>query len=639
MKTLGAFNRFIIPVGLTLLATFLRLYHLDDFIGGVDHSYPIAQVIKIYQNGQWPTIGQYTSVLVDNPPGMPYLLLLPWWIFQNVWGVHCFVVLLNILAVPLIYACLRWLLRTEVPAQGAAFLMAVNPWIIYHSQGTWVQGLMVFFTTLTFVLLAKTLFGSTARRSERLLATFLSITVFTQTYLLAFFSAIQVGLMLALNWRRLAWRSLLLGIVIFAIPTGFYVYQISARGLTQAQSDKLSGFVQTNRYLKFNSIALEHALRYVTGRDFEIIYGNDGSMNWQVRRWISLALSWTLAICVFAGIGRALWQVIQKTEKASFWLLTLLWWSLPIAVMSFENSPIHIHYLLISLPAGFVLISPILASLFRSSKLRVVSAIFISGFYIMALDANSYLTQRNPAGGNLDRLSLQAILQFQQVADKLVDQYGLSEAYVRWDSASLSANVGHDLQAVNWFELPQFQIIPIDRPALYIDLKRGRPAQLPLLAKREAQLDYAGEDHITFDVIPAYNRAQIAELPQQKVEWPTIQGLTLIGYDLIDQQHLDVYYAIDTLADERGQWLYAPYAHFTNAHGEIVANIGSAGISGYYYRAGDVYIYRIEIPELPAGKYELELGLFDGVHGGVGVTFLPPDETPRPFYTTYVWFH
>jgi hypothetical protein len=290
-----------------------------------------------------------------------------------------------------------------------------------------------------------------------------------------------------------------------------------------------------------------------------------------------------------------------------------------------------------SVPAGFVLISPVIASLLRSSPLRWVSAMLIFSASFGALDAQSELTRRNPSGGDLDRLSLQAILQFQPVAAKLVDQYGISEAYVRWDSASLSADAGRNLQAVSWFELPRFEIIPIDRPALYIDLEHGQSAQPPLLAKRAAQLEFAGDDHITFDVIPAYSRAQIDNLLQHKVEWPSMQGLTLLGYDLIDQQ-LNVYYSIDALADDRGQWLYAPYAHFLNEQGQIAANIGAPGIPGYYYRAGDVYLYEIAIPELPAGKYELELGLFDGIHGAQA-TFLPLDEAPRPSYTASVVLH
>lgn len=623
-------RRFIAPISLTLLAAFLRLADLDAFAGGVDHAYPIAQVIQSLQTGQWPALGQYTSVLVDNPPGMPYLLLGPWWLFQNVWVMHALVALANVLAVPLIYSGLRWAMHAEPPAQAAAFLLAVNPWVIYHSQGTWVQGLLVLFTTLTFTLLAQALFGPPARRERRWLATFASLAVFTQTYLLAFFTGLQVALAVALNWKRAAGRALLAGVLIFALPTSVYVFQIAARA--PAQSDKLAGFFQANRQLAFSPTALEHALRYVSGRDFGAVYGNDGSPAWQTRQRLAGVLSGVLELSVLAGAGYALWQVARRTPRAGFWLLTLLWWSLPIAALSLPDSPIHIHYLLLSLPAGMVLSAPVLTGLVRSSLVRLAAAAVITSVWLLTLDAHNRLVLNQPAGGHLDRLSLRAGRQFQAAAGPLVDQYRLTEAYVRWDSASLTANTGRALQAVSWFELPDFQIIPLDRPALYMTLQHGQPAPVTFLAKRAAQVDYAGNDYLTLDLIPAHSRAQILRLPQHPVGWPTAQGLTLVGYDLNGQQ-LRVYYLLEALVEGRAQWLYAPYAHFTNARGQIAANLGAAGMPGYDYRAGDVYVYQMAIPPLPAGAYTLELGLFDGLHGGRGVTFLPPGETPRPAYT------
>ncbi len=108
--------------------------------------------------------------------------------------------------------------------------------------------------------------------------------------------------------------------------------------------------------------------------------------------------------------------------------------------------------------------------------------------------------------------------------------------------------------------------------------------------------------------------------------------MTLIGYDLSPTGHqLTVYWLIEALAEERNGWLYAPYAHLINAQGRQAANVSAPGLSGHYYRLGDVYLYRIDLPDLPAGDYQLELGLFDGLHQ-LGITFLPSGDTPRPFY-------
>jgi hypothetical protein len=627
-------RRFIVPCAITLLAVFLRVHYLSSFVTSVDHYYPISQAIGIVESGRWPLIGQYSSILFDNPPGMAYLLLLPWLFLRNIWGVHYVVVLLNGLAVPLVYAVMRVTGQVESRAEVAALLLAVNPWCILFSQGTWVQGLLVLLATLTFVLLTLGLFGPVRRRARRLLAALASLTLLTQTYLLAFLGVVQVGAGMASNKRRLAWRPVAVGGLIFIVATGFYVSQLLLRW--PAQWNKISDYVAADQQkMEIRSTALEHAMRYVTGRDYEIVYGNDSSPQWQVRRALSLTVSWVLAIALILGIARAAWTFVRRGEEAAFWGTALLWWAIPIVTMTVVRFPVHTHYLLLTLPAGYLLVSPMLAGFFNSWKAGLATAVLVAVPLLLLEGANLQALAR-PAGGSLDHLSIRAVLPFQRAAGALVDDYGLSEFYVSWDSASLSAAAGHDLEAINWFDLPSFQIMPLDRPAVYIRLASGQSASTLPLASRVAQLNYPGQDSIAFDAIPAYSRAQIAALPQQRVEWPTAEGLTLLGYDLRSERELVVYWMVDGLVSGREEWLYVPYAHLTNDQGELVANIGATGIPGHLYRVGDVYIYRMEIPALAAGEYELELGLFDGIHGGVGVTFLPPGQVPKPVYTTMV---
>jgi hypothetical protein len=626
-------RRIIVPCSITLLALFLRVHTLSSFVTSVDHYYPISQAIGIVESGRWPLIGQYSSIAFDNPPGMAYLVALPWWFLRNLWGVHYVVVLLNGLAVPLVYAAMRVAGQQQTRAEVAALLLAVNPWCVVFSQCTWVQGLTIFLVTLTFAFLAAALFGPRERRPRRLLAALASLTVLTQTYLLAFLGAVQVGATMVMNRRRLAWRSVALGGLILTAATAFYVWQLLLQW--PAQWDKISRTVTIDRPVEVSSSALEHAARYVTGRDFEIVYGNDNSTGWQVRRAVSLALSWALAVALVGGIARAAWLVVRRTEEATFWGMVLLWWMIPIAAMTVVKYPVHIHYMLFTLPAGYLLVSPVLVPFFRSWKAALTAAVLVVVAFLQ-LEASSRLTLERPAGGSLDRLSLQAVLPFQRAADRLVEEYRLSEFYVSWDRASLSAAAGRDLGVVSWFDLPSFQIVPLGRPAVYIRLTAGRTDPVLPMANRAAELDYPGRDSIAFDAIPAHSRAQIGARPQAKIEWPTAEGLTLVGYDLTPERELVVYWVVDALVAGREEWLYAPYAHLTDSQGQLVANIGATGIPGHRYRAEDLYIYRMAIPPLTTGEYELELGLFDGVHGGVGVTFLPPDQVPRPVYTTTV---
>ena len=621
-------RRWVAPVFLTLLAAALRVSGLADFWTSSDHAYPLAQAIGLLQSGRWPGLGQDTSILFANPPGMSYMVLVPWAIWRSAWGVGYFVIALNLLAVPLTYALMRGA-GDEWQARAAALLVAVNPWTIFYSRGTWVQGLLPLWTTLTFVLFMRALGGRGAPRRAALIAAWAALTALTQMYLLAFLSVAQAGLIVLVNFRRVAWRALLSGAFLFMIVTGVYAYQLAVNW--EMQSARVSRFWGTGEPLRFQSAALEHALRYVTGRDYEIVNGNDGTPAWKVRRGLSLTIGVALTLAVVAGIVRAIARIARRAPDASFWLSALLWWSAPIVAMSVTRQPVHIVYLLLTLPAGYVFAAPILAPLARGWRGLVLAGLLALNSGLLLRAGNQAVAQR-PAGENLDQLSIQALLSFQPTAARLVDQYGLHEIYAPLVSESLSAKVGRNLQAASWSELPQFLIFPLNRPALYVRGQGGALAPPLPLSERVARLDYPGGDVISFDLIPAFTRDQLAALPQNRVDWPTAEGLTLIGYDLSPTGHqLTVYWLIEALAEERNGWLYAPYAHLINAQGRQAANVSAPGLPGYYYRLGDVYLYRIDLPDLPAGDYQLELGLFDGLHQ-LGITFLPSGDTPRPFY-------
>ena len=619
----------VVPVLITLLAAFLRLHRFADFLTNIDHAYPIAQAIGIWESGRMATLGQSTSILFANPPGMTYMVLLPWGLFGTVWGVHYSVICLNLLIVPLTYHLMRKLGNTS-QAWAASFLAATNPWTIYHSQGTWVQGLLPLWTTLTFVLLIKALLLSPAApRSRRLFAAGLAFTALTQMYLLAFLSTAQVGLIAWINRRRLSWRGGIAALTVFGIATGLYVHQLAINW--QVQSARLENFLMIEAPLQPRTTALEHALRHVTGRDYEIIYGNDGSAAWQMRRTLSLSVSLGLTAVLGLGLVRAVRRVVRSTPDASFWLAAFLWWGVPIIALTATRQPVHIAYLLLTLPAGFVLAAPVLAPLAHRRIGAVVAIVLVVNSFLL-LNAGRLALAARPAAEDLDRLSVRAIVPFQATAARLAGEYRLTEFYARLDSASLSAKVGRDVAAVNWVHLPEVEMFPIDRPAVYVRLEHGHPAAPLPLAMRAAVLEYPGGDSIAFDVIPAHTRSQLLTLPQYRLEWPSREGLTLIGYDLSpERRELICYWVVDALTEGHWNWLYAPYAHFTNARSELVANLGAPGLPGYLYRAGDVYRYRIALPDLTPGVYQLELGLFDGIRR-LGITFLPPDGIPQPFY-------
>jgi hypothetical protein len=633
------------PLALSLLGLGLRVYRLEDFIVNIDHAYPLAQAIGLAQSGRWPALGQGTSILFSNPAGMSYMVLGPWLAFGSAWGVHFCLAALNTLAVPLTYRLARQVLGPGRPgaANAAAALAAVNPWLVHYSRGAWVQGLLPLWATLTFCLLAGVLLAPGVRprrRSALLLGGLLSLTALTQTYLLALLALAPVALILALGWRRLRQpgprRALAAGLLVLGLATGLYAVQIARHW--PEQSVRLQRFLEPAGPAALQPAALEHAARFVTGRDYEINWGNDGSPAWQRRRALSLAASLVLTAALAAGVVRAVGRLVRRAPDAGFWAAALLWWGVPIAAMTFTGHLVHIIYLALSVPAGYLLAAPVLAPLARRPW-GAVLGLLLAGLTLAQVNAAAGQSAARPIATSLDELSLRAAAPLGQTLRALAARYRVDEFYTDLDAASLSARAGLDLDSVSWPVVPRVPVFPVGRPAIYLRLGRGAPPEPLPLAERAALLEYPGADYVALDVIPALTREQVSALPAHQVEWPSLQGLTLVGYDWLPAQGADsagagqlrIYYAVDGLDPARGEWLFGAYAHLIDAGGSIIANEGAPGLPGYYYRLGDVYIAHLSLPAAPPGEYQIELGLFDGLHG-VSVTFLPP-AGPQPFYT------
>src|SRR5512141_2059610 len=153
---------------LLIVGAILRFQNFGAIEFNTDHAYPIHQALLTLDRGIFPLIGQGTSVLFANPPLMGYLLLIPVALTRSPVGPYLFVIALNTSAIWFVYrAALR--LLDERRALIAAFLIAVNPWVIEYSRTTWEDALVPFFTCLLFWLLLPVLLGESRKPARRLL--------------------------------------------------------------------------------------------------------------------------------------------------------------------------------------------------------------------------------------------------------------------------------------------------------------------------------------------------------------------------------------------------------------------------------------------------------------------------------------
>jgi 4-amino-4-deoxy-L-arabinose transferase-like glycosyltransferase len=629
----GTLRRWLAPAVVTLLGAWLRFYHLADFYSSVDHDFPLAQAIRWLQLGQWPLLGQGTSVLVANPPGMSYLMAVPWLLFGSLWGATYFTIGLNVLAVPLTYQAGR-LAGGQRTGLAAATLVAANPWANYFSRGTWVQGLLPFWTTLTCALLLLALFGRAQQRCRAskaglLFGALAALTGLTQMYLLALLSIAPVALILLLNWRRVPKRGLVAGGAVLAIATAWFGWQLARDWPNQAP--KVAEFFKTSQPAHFDWTALNHAARFVTGADYEAVFGNDGTPAWQWRRKLGQMVAPLLGVVLALGLLRAVWRIANRRPDAGLWLALLIWWAVPIAALSYSSHPVNIVYLVLSLPAGYVLAAPILAPL-ASRRLGPPALLGLCAYSFVLVAAGTAQVAAQPAAYSLDYLSVGAVLKVTAVAQAVAGEYHLDEFYTPLLSESLTAKVGQPLQAISWSPLPEVELFQVDRPSVYMRLEHGgRPPALRL-GTTVAEVAYPGQALITFDLIRAYTRAELAALPQHRIGWRSEQGLTLVGYDVEPDNHsLWMYWTVDTLVDGREQWLYAPFVSVSDEQGRLMGRTGAPGLEGYFYRGGDVFLSHVMLPAMPAGEYHLDLGMYDGIHQ-LSLYLLPPGGARIDYY-------
>lgn len=342
-----------------------RFFNLGLVRHSYDDSYPIYEALRILDGHELLLTGQPSSVFLDNPPLMSYLQAIPLLVWRSPWAVYIFITALNTIAIWFVYGSAQQLLGN---AGGllSAFLFAINPWVVYFSRTTWVQALIPFFTALIAWGLWPTIVTE-HRSPSRVLAAGLAVTAITQTYIQAWGVLVQTGPLVALFRRRIPRRSLYVGMSIFALVLIVYGVGLSERWETNRM--KLLGFLSKGEF-HLTREGLDHAVRLVTGRDFEYVYARGETREYNLRRTCSLAVHYLLGAALIAGVTRAVIELRRRGRSQRTAVVLLVWFAVPILLASISAYPVHPHYLLLSCPAGHILAAWGISPLLRRKGLR-----------------------------------------------------------------------------------------------------------------------------------------------------------------------------------------------------------------------------------------------------------------------------
>lgn len=631
-------------LALILLAgAWLRVQNLGAIEYNIDQAYPIWQALRTLDAGHWPLTGQGTSVLFDNPPLTGYLYLPIVALTRQPLAVYVFTIALNTLAIWLAWRALARLLDTRA-ALVATALLATNPWIIEDSRRTWVQALAPFFVALIFWALTPVLTGQTRRPSRWLLIALGGLTLFAHTYLLAYALLAPVGLLIALRWRRVPKRALLVGTACFALLAAFY-----AMGLLQnwdRTSSRAESFAAGEARL--SDEALGHALRLVTGGGYADVRGMAAlAGDAQTRQALSRAVHAIWTVLVAIGVSRALlaWRKNAASPRAAGHslsddraLILLTWFALPVLMMSYVSRSVHPFYLLLTLPAGHGLaawaVRPALDR--RAGVVLVIAGVILTGA-LNGLNAVRF-AQASASHPGEDLPGTLPLAQATELGARLRDALEPGMAILapmpEWTPPTLAG------KAVRTEEMNGFERAVIVPPAGALLLTVARPSEAvppPLYAAPAASTVLFSDGsaialwQVTPERLPVAHPADIPSDIQVSFAGWTLNGVLAAAQSVA----LDLFWRVDGLSPDRGIWTFAPYAHLLDGDGMRIAVVDGAVISALDWVPGDLLVYRLplSIPPDAQGPFALQVGLFDSVRArpdgtpGINAIFRLDDET------------
>lgn len=609
-----------------LLAAVARFRYLTEIEHNVDHAYSVWQAMTTLDQGVVPLTGQGTSVLFANPPLTGYLFMLPVALTRSPLGVYIFVITLNTLAVWMAYRAVEVVLG-RWPALMAAALLAVNPWMIEYSRTSWVQSLMPFFVSAVAWLLWPVLLGQAARAGRRVLLALVTAALFTQTYLLAYFILLPIGLLLWLFRQRVPWRAAAAGagvIVLFSL-----LYGMGLLNQIDTVQARVEGFTSSGE-ARLSTDAWEAAVRLVSGSEYELARGLQAPADdTALRHDLSRPAYLFLTAMIVLGIGAALAALARRTPRRDAAAVLMLWFLLPILAMSYTSNPVHSFYQILGVPAGYALAAWGLLLLTRSAVARgVVVIVFVPFAALMLTNSARYYqeTATIPGAHDLYALPVDVGTDMGEAINALRPSDGV--VFAQAEEWILNSFAGRLFPVVTDTRAPAFNIVPHAGGA-YVTIGAADAVTPPHFATETETIALPDGNILAVSALPS---AEALMLPGTALNVPSAQGLTLGSYTLTqegDTHTLTTYWRVESIAPEVLSLIYAPFLHLIDATGERVAIVDGEGLAGFRWSAGDVHVHQMTFipPEDSRAPYRLLVGQFDGLHNA-NIVFLPPTGEP-----------
>jgi hypothetical protein len=613
-------HRYNLLIFFLILGAFLiRITYITEIPHYIDNAYPMWQALLTLDRGIFPLTGQMSSVGFANPPITGYLYLPIMGLTRSPLAVYVIVIFLNSLGIWFCYRLTKDLFG-EKAALIAAWLMAVNPWLIEYSRFTWVQGLMPFFMTLLAWLFYPLLLGKVTHRFRRTTAVMLLMTLIAGTYLLAFLVVLPVSILMLIFYKRIAWHGVLIGAVAFILMFGLYTIGI----LTETQTN--AGFMDevTSSSATLNTVALGHATRFVTGDSYSLRIENSPE-NFHTLEQI---LQFPMLAAFLTGVGFAVYAIWKQIPiKRDLAVILFVWWTLTILPLSYNAQPVQVHYQMVTFPAGYIFAAWGCSFLLNHRFTWVIPFVILIPFSFVMINTSLRYTSQQ-AEQRMNQSLVRPPVGIGQEVGRKITEYLPEDGVVYIDSPqevimSLAGTL-FPMVRYNW-QIP-VTFIPQEGGVYVVMIKEGEV--LPPEPLFSTPVDaFQTENGMQF-AFYTYSSTMIdLETIGKSVNIPSQQGLKFLRYTLTSNQRgnnwtLTTYWKIEKIPEIF--YNFGLFAHLIRDDNTTV--IDGAVVPDSLRRIGDIHIHhlRFNTRQMP---FKLRIGQYDAVRNESLIFHLPDGGT------------
>lgn len=363
-------------IAILLLAAFLRLWNLDATEFKYDEATVCNLAAQFVDSGLPPIRGMGSSVGIDNPPLMIWLMSLPVLFSRDPLIVSGFVALLNVAAV---WGCYALGKRYWGEGAGllAALLLAAGPWAVFYSRKVWAQNVLLPFVLLFFYLLLAWLIDG---RRWALTGALVAFTATTQIHFatLAFAPllalVIVVELVRSIRQKTLStlWKPFALGVGLSFLLYAPYLLFDAAIGWKNARA--LMGLIGQPAQLHLET--LNYALLNIGGREIHALAGAEKFQLFlesivNLHYWPDRIVEALFVLgCIYLLVRW--WRSRRDRRAFARDGVLLLWLVAPTLFYLRSQSDVFPHYLIPLYPAPYLVLGILAQDVVETSR-RLVS--------------------------------------------------------------------------------------------------------------------------------------------------------------------------------------------------------------------------------------------------------------------------